>query len=131
MLERIGAGPHGDPDEAGEATTDAVTAPVDQLVVSVRFTNSSDRLLDSIRITSPVPPDLRYLPDSASGPGADVLFSVDGGRSFGRPEELTLQDGDGNVRDADPADYTHVRWILRASLDAGASGVARFRAVPR
>ena len=131
MLERIGAGPHGDPDEAGEATIDAVTAPVDQLVVSVRFTNSSDRLLDSIRITSPVPPDLRYLPDSASGPGADVLFSVDGGRSFGRPEELTLQDSDGNVRDADPADYTHVRWLLRASLDAGASGVARFRAVPR
>ena len=135
MLERIGPGPHGDAEDSGQETTDTLGPPAapaaDELVVSVRFTNSSDRLLDSIRITSPVPPDLRYLPDSASGPGADVLFSVDNGRSFGRREELTLQDSDGNVRDADPADYTHVRWLLRASLDAGASGVARFRAVPR
>jgi hypothetical protein len=60
-----------------------------------------------------------------------VLFSVDNGRSFGRPEELTLQAPDGSVHGADPADYTHVRWVLRASLDGGASGVARFRAVPR
>lgn len=130
-LERIGVGPHGDAEESGQVTTETLASQADQLVVSVRFTNSSDRLLDSIRITSPIPPDLRYLPDSASGPGADVLFSVDNGRSFGRPEELTLQDSDGNVRGADPADYTHVRWVLRAPLDAGASGVARFRAVPR
>jgi hypothetical protein len=60
-----------------------------------------------------------------------VLFSVDDGRSFGRPEELTLADADGTLRAAAPADYTHVRWVLRAPLDAGAAGVARFRAVPR
>ena len=131
MLERIGVGPHGEAPESGQATTDTLASQSDQLVVSVRFTNSSDHVLDSIRITSPIPADLRYLADSASGPGADVLFSVDNGRSFGRPEELTLQDPDGNVRGADPADYTHVRWILHASLDAGAAGVARFRAVPR
>ena len=130
MLERIGAGAHDDP-ESAQAATDLLASQADQLIVSVRFTNSSDRILDSIRITSPIPPDLRYLPNSASGPGADVLFSVDNGRSFGGPEELTLQDSDGNVRVADPADYTHVRWVLRAPLDAGASGVARFRAVPR
>ena len=39
--------------------------------------------VDSIRITSPVPADVQYVPHSASGPGSEVLFSVDDGRSFG------------------------------------------------
>jgi hypothetical protein len=73
---------------------------------------------------------LRYVAQTASGPGSDVLFSVDNGRSFGRPEELSLALPDG-VRGADAADYTHIRWILRAPLDAGALGVVRFIAVPR
>jgi hypothetical protein len=60
-----------------------------------------------------------------------VLFSVDDGRTFGRPDELTFVAPDGGARGAAAADYTHVRWILRAPLDAGATGIARFRAVPR
>src|SRR5689334_14193384 len=106
------------------------SGPADQLIVNVRFTNLSEHVLDSLRITCPVPSDLSYVPQSASGPGSDVLFSVDSGRTFGRPEELTIATPDG-VRSAEAADYTHVRWILRAPLDAGALGVARFRAVPR
>ena len=122
-LERIVAAP------AGEAAA-SVPHP-DQLIVTVRFTNAGDDVVDSIRITSPVPADVQYVPHSASGPGSELLFSVDNGRSFGRPDELTLAAPDGGVRDADASDYTHVRWVLRAPLDAGATGIARFRAVPR
>jgi hypothetical protein len=129
LLERVGATGSGHVEESEQATDAPVQA--DQLIVSVRFENASGRILDSIRITSPIPADLSYVAGSASGPGADVLFSVDNGLSFGRPEELTLPASDGGLRAADPADYTHVRWVLHASLDAGASGVARFRAVPR
>ena len=126
-LERIGAGAGGD-----AAAVQAAGAPqADEVIVSVRFTNTTEQVLDSIRITTPVPPGLRYVARSASGPGSDALFSVDDGVSFGRPDELTLPLPDGGVRDADAADYTHVRWILRAPLDAGATGIARFRAVPR
>jgi hypothetical protein len=131
QLERIGGTAAGDAEATAQDATDASASSPDELIVSVRFANSSDHVLDAIRITSPIPPDLSYVSDSASGPGADVLYSVDGGRSFGRPEELTMQVPDGTVRGAEPADYTHVRWVLRASLDAGASGVARFRVVPR
>ncbi|HUQ52538.1 MAG TPA: hypothetical protein VM692_09970, partial [Gammaproteobacteria bacterium] len=63
--------------------------------------------------------------------GSEALFSIDNGRTFGRPEELTVPTANGGTRPADAADYTHVRWILSAPLDVGASGVARFRAVPR
>ena len=129
-LERIGASAVVDEQNVVETATDTAPPPAEQLIVNVRFTNSSEQVLDSLRITSPVPPELRYVAQSASGPGTDVLFSVDDGRSFGRPDELTMATPDG-VRGADAADYTHIRWILRAPLDAGALGVVRFRAVPR
>jgi hypothetical protein len=131
QLERIRGSAAGDPEDSAPDATEASASPADELIVSVGFANSSDHVLDAIRITIPIPADLSYVSDSASGPGADVLYSIDGGRSFGRPEELTMQAPDGGVRGAQPADYTHVRWVLRAPLDAGASGVARFRAVPR
>jgi hypothetical protein len=103
----------------------------DQLIVSVRFTNATGAVVDTVRITSPIPGDLKYVAGSASGPGSEALFSVDNGRTFGRPAELTLPAPDGGARVADAADYTHVRWVFSQPLDAGASGVARFRAVPR
>ena len=108
-----------------------VASHADQLIVSVRFTNVGGSVVDTVRITTPIPADVKYVAGSASGPGSEVLFSVDSGRTFGRPEELTLPAPNGGTRAADAADYTHVRWILQAPLDAGATGVARFRAVPR
>jgi hypothetical protein len=114
-----------------QVTSGTIASHADQLIVSVRFTNVSQSVVDHVRITSPVPTDVKYVPGSASGPGSDVLFSVDNGRTFGRPAELTLPAPDGGARLADAADYTHVRWVLNAPLDAGATGVARFRAVPR
>jgi hypothetical protein len=110
---------------------DAPAVAPGEVIVSVRFTNATAENLDTIRITSPVPPDLKYVPQSASAPGGDALFSVDHGMSFGRPDELTAILPDGSARSVEPADYTHVRWLLRAPLDAGATGIARFRAVPR
>ena len=130
-LERIGALADGDAAAPVEVTPAPSVSHADELIVSVRFTNLTEQVLDSIRITSPVPPDVRYVAQSASGPGSDVLFSVDDGRTFGLPEELTLAAPDRGVRRADAADYTHVRWVLRAPLDAGATGIARFRVVPR
>jgi hypothetical protein len=131
-LERIEVAAEGNAALPVEVAADATPVPhAGELIVSVRFTNAAEQVLDSIRITSPVPPDLRYVAESASGPGSDVLFSVDHGLTFGLPQELTLAAPDGGVRSAAAADYTHVRWILRSPLDAGATGIARFRAVPR
>lgn len=131
-LERIVAASsaEGSPAEV-RITTDTVASHADQLIVSVRFTNTSESVVDTVRITSPIPADVKYVPGSASGPGSDVLFSVDNGRTYGRPEELTLPAADGTRHRADAADYTHVRWVLNAPLDVGATGIARFRAVPR
>jgi hypothetical protein len=108
-----------------------VASHADQLMVSVKFTNTGASSVDAVRITIPVPADVQYVPGSASGPGSEVLFSVDSGRTFALPRELKLPAADGRTRTAAASDYTHVRWVLHAPLDAGAIGVARFRAVPR
>jgi hypothetical protein len=130
-FERIAATPlDGSPaDLQGVSATAA--SPAEQLIVSVKFSNVQGEVVDSVRITSPIPADLQYVPGSASGPGSEVLFSADNGRTFGRPQELIVVAPDRSTRAASSADYTHVRWVLRAPLDAGATGVARFRAVPR
>ena len=71
--------------------------------------------------------NLTYEPGTAYGPGSEIQFSVDGGREYGAPEALTITE-DGEVRGAQPEDYTHIRWVMNDELAAGAQGVARFSA---
>ena len=108
-----------------------VPSPGDELVITVTFANVSAGVLDGVKITQPIPPNLRYVDGSAIGPGAEVLYSVDGGLTYGQPNELAVVAADGTRRAASADDYTHVRWLLRAPLEAGARGFARFRAIAR
>lgn len=108
-----------------------ILQPGDEVVYTVTFRNVSDGPADHVRITAPIPPELRCLADTAFAPGADTLYSVDGGATFGRADELHITGPDGSRRAATAADYTHVRWVFNAPLDAGATGFARFRAVVR
>jgi uncharacterized repeat protein (TIGR01451 family) len=122
-------------DADGQAQTKlvpvAATVPGEEIVYTVTFINVSAQVVESIRITSPIPAELRYLADTAFGPGSEVLYSVDGGRAYGLPAELLVAAGDGSQRPAEAGDYTHIRWVLKAPLDAGAKGFTRFRAVVR
>ena len=82
-------------------------------------------------VTNPIPGDLRYIDDSAFGPGTEIAYSVDNGTSFSSPDELMVQLNDGEQRPATADDYTHIRWTLKNPLEAGARGFARYRAVVR
>lgn len=106
-------------------------SPGDELVLTVTFANVSAHSLDGVRITQPIPPNMRYVDGSAIGPGSEVLYSVDGGLTYGQPNELKVAAADGARRAATADDYTHVRWLLKAPLEAGARGFARFRAIAR
>ena len=101
----------------------------EQLIFNVTFSNAGEGIVDSVRITAPIPAEVAYVADSASGPGGDVLFSVDHGRTFARPNELVVATD--SARAAVPSDYTHIRWVFHAPLDGGATGVVRFAAVRR
>ena len=78
----------------------------------------------------PVPANTTYLADSASGPGAIVSFSVDGGETYAPAESLMIE-VEGAKQLAQAAQYTHIRWQLRNPLAPGATALARFRATFR
>lgn len=105
-----------------------VVVPGESVFYTITFTNVSAEPADNVVITNPIAEDLMYIDGSAFGPGMDILFSVDGGETFAAANELTVAE-DGEVRDADAADFTHVRWVMQNDLEAGAQGTARFAAV--
>jgi uncharacterized repeat protein (TIGR01451 family) len=131
LLERLVPSVTGGETTMLEPGAAAAASHADQLVYTARFTNRGDQLLDSVRITSAIPAELAYVPQSASGPASTILFSVDGGETFRPAAELEIVRPDGTRRRADPVDYTHVRWVIDGAIDPGATGVVRFGAVPR
>jgi len=116
----------------GEEETRLVPAdtvvPGETVFYTITFTNVSNEVADRVVITNPIDESLVYLDGSAFGAGMDIVFSVDGGESFAAASELTVTE-DGEVRAAEPRDFTHVRWVMRNDLAAGAQGTARFAAV--
>ncbi len=105
----------------------ATVVPGDDVIYTITFTNTSDEAAENIVITNPLARELTYVEGSAFGPGTTIEFSVDGGISFAAASELTVTE-DGEVRPARPKDFTHIRWVMHAELQAGAQGLARFRA---
>jgi len=116
----------------GEEETRLVPAdtvlPGETVFYTITFTNVSNEVADRVVITNPIDESLVYLDGSAFGAGMDIVFSVDGGESFAAASELTVTE-DGVVRAAEPRDFTHIRWVMRNDLAAGAQGTARFAAV--
>jgi uncharacterized repeat protein (TIGR01451 family) len=108
-----------------------LAVPGDQVVYTVTFRNVGERGADDILITNPIPAALRYVGGTAFGPGTEIVYSADGGQNYGKPEEVLVPDAEGELHAAAAEDYTHIRWMLTSTLDAGAQGLARFRAVVR
>lgn len=94
---------------------------------TVRITNPTPVFANNVVVSQLVPANTIYMEESAVGPGAEIDFSIDGGVTFGPPENLKLDDG----TRAPPERYTHIRWRLRNPLAPGAVALARFRAVFR
>ena len=121
--------------EDGESRTELVdvdtAVPGDEVVYTVTFTNIGAEPAENIRITNPIPEQMRYVSGTAFGPGSDIEYSVDGGNTWGRPALLRVQDDTGNDRPAEANDFTHIRWALNTPLAAGEGSFARFRAVIR
>lgn len=118
--------------EAGESETRLVAAevvvPGETVYYTITFINTSDESADNVVITNPIENHRLYVDESAFGPGADMQFSVDGGTTFAVAKELTVTEN-GEPRSAESRDYTHIRWVMKNNLAAGAQGTARFAVV--
>jgi len=103
--------------------------PGDEVIYTLEIRNSGATPVLAPSVRFAIPNHMRYLADSAAGPGADVSFSVDGGRSFDLPENLLVAGPAGQWRAATAADYTHIRWQLKQRLNVNSVAFTRFRAV--
>ena len=102
--------------------------PGDEVIYTVYYTNVGQEPAEKVVITNPIPQHMVYKDGSASGEGTVITFSVDSGKTYDVPENLTLLDADGKERRAKASEYTHIRWTLQKSLLQGAKGHASFRA---
>jgi uncharacterized repeat protein (TIGR01451 family) len=112
----------------------ASTKPGDTLVYRIDYTNQGAGPAHAARVVDPVPSGTQLIPGSLEAPGADVKVSVDGGRTFEsapirRP--VARPDGTTEMRDVDPATYTHVRWTAGEPMAPGDARTALFKVTVR
>jgi uncharacterized repeat protein (TIGR01451 family) len=100
----------------------------DLVMYTLEVRNTAQDSVPKPIVTYPVPEHMIYAPDSAVGPGTEVTYSVDAGRSFDSPENLKIQEPGGLVRPATSVDYTHIRWQLKNALKGNSAAFLRFRA---
>ncbi len=101
--------------------------PGDTVIYSTVFSNNGEDSAEGLVINNPIPEHMSFLAGSAFGP-AEIVFSIDGGDRFDRPEGLWLADTSGAKRQARPDEYTHIRWTLNDPLAPGQSGQVGFSA---
>ena len=102
----------------------------DTIEYTLHYANVGDEPATDANIEDPIPKGTTYVASSASGEGAEITFSSDGGKTFAPAVKLTyeirLPNGQVEKRVATPAEYTHVRWTLER-VPAGATGTVTFR----
>jgi hypothetical protein len=122
--------------EAGAETLATGARPEGAMesLYTVRFRYEGETAADGLQITLAIPEGVHYVAGSATGPGAEVAYSVDGGHSFGAPGTLALPAGEPGtgveMRRATPPDYSHIRWTLPGVHPSGRAGLVSFRARP-
>jgi uncharacterized repeat protein (TIGR01451 family) len=100
----------------------------DTVIYTLEVRNTAPTSAPRPVVTYAVPEHMTYMPESAVGPGTEVTYSIDAGRSFDAPENLRIQDPGGQARAATAADYTHIRWQLKNALKGNSVAFVRFRA---
>jgi uncharacterized repeat protein (TIGR01451 family) len=107
----------------------AKVVPGTEVIFSQRYENIGHESAENAVITNPIPEHMLYKSGSAVGEGAQIMFSVDHGKSYNIPGKLFVFDAAGRKFPARPKDYTHVRWTFTTPLPSGAKGEVSFRAI--
>ncbi len=102
------------------------SAPGEVLIYTLNYKNVGDEKATAVNVDNPLPNGTRYLANTASGAEAQINFSVDGGKTFGKPEQLAVQKSGKKTR-AEAVDYTTIRWVL-GEVKPGQTGQLGFRA---
>lgn len=103
--------------------------PGDTILYTITYTNNGNETATNAVIDDPIPAGTAYLPESATGEGADVTYSIDKGKTFNKPTLLTYQvetRGKKEQKVATPDQYTNIRWTI-PTLNSKQSGKVSFK----
>ena len=103
-------------------------APDGEVIYTTTFKNTLNKPISNIMVTNPIPTNMLYSADSATGANTVITYSVDGGKTYDAPEKLTVAGKDGKQRPAQAADFTHIRWVYKGDLATGKSSDVGFKA---
>ena len=103
-------------------------APDGEVIYTTTFKNTIDKPISNIMVTNPIPTNMLFTADSATGANTVITYSIDGGKTYDAPEKLTVAGKDGKQRPAQAADFTHIRWIYKGDLATGKSSDVGFKA---
>ncbi len=115
--------------EKTELVAPEVVVPGDKIAYTISAKNVSTDDVESVVITDPIPSEMLFVAGSEESRDAAVLFSVDGGESFDREENLTVVGEDGLRRPAMSTDFTHIRWVFETPLAPASERSVRFVAL--
>lgn len=103
-----------------------VIVPGDRLIFGTDYANSGAEPISGFVVTNPVHEKVRL----ASDANPELSVSVDGGKSWGTLNALTVIGEGGESRAAQHDDVTHVRWVL-ATVQPGESGRLEYPVIIR
>ena len=104
--------------------------PGDVAVYTITYTNTGAGEARNAVIGDPVPAGTLYVVGSAEGKDAAITFSIDGGKSFHKEpvkQVVKRPDGTSEEKDADPAMYSNIKWVVKRVMP-GQSGKVSFKA---
>ena len=100
--------------------------PGDKLVFILNYRNAGRMPASDFVVTNPLPAAVAF-----QGGAESAHVSIDGGRSWGTLPALRVLEPDGHWRSARAEDVTHLRWVLKQAIPAGAFGKLSFRGIVR
>lgn len=106
------------------------SVPGDVLTFTVSYRNAGNEVAINAVLDNPISAGMSYIDNSANGAGADITFSIDGGKTFKKSSYLTyevkLSNGLTEKQTARPEEYTHIRWTI-SRVPPGAGGTLGYK----
>jgi len=122
--------------EAGKTVKKMVEAkdvePGTVVFYTVFFRNDGNEKATNAVIENQIPKDTSYVAGSAQGKDAEITFSIDGGKSYNKPNlifyEFRDQQGKTVKRVASSDKYTNIHWLIPV-IEAGAQGTVSYKVI--
>jgi uncharacterized repeat protein (TIGR01451 family) len=107
----------------------ALAIPGSQVIYTTRFTNKGAKPAGNVVVDNPIPKNTVFVSGSAFGASTAITYSVNGGKSYDLPNKLKISIPGGTARQAEPREYTHIRWRYVGELPPGKQGEVGFRVI--